>query len=354
MTEDKNKPEPASKPTPAKGRKHTIARGLCLFVGLFALLNVIICVKGGTAAQNMNVWWIDLNSLLITYQGASIHLGFIVEAIGGAAMILWAIKPHCSLARRIVTAVLTAGLAVVAFLNAITYWQTLASGTLYHALPVPLSFVIAVALAAVTWIVARSKVPAKEHPGFKALVVVFAAVFALVFPLCQITFFGTTDYRRDADAAVVFGARVYENGSLSLALRERMETAVELYEEGYVDKLIVSGGIEEGGVDEAQAMYNYAVSAGVPSSALLIDRYGDSTELSVKNTIKLAENYGLSKIIATSRFYHMPRIKMLYNLSNIDVLTVPTVGDVLGNGTIASLPREIPAWWYYWVKGSLS
>ncbi|MGN0038314.1 MAG: YdcF family protein [Coriobacteriales bacterium] len=332
-------------------RSYPVTRGLCLFFGLFALLNVVVCLKGGVTAQNMNMWWLDLSGLSVAYNGSSVHFGFIVEACAAAAMIAWGVKPGCCLVRRVVTCVLTGAVALFALLNAVTYWQTLASGVLYRALPVPLSFCIALAFALITVRIARSSAPAHSSRLSLAAAVAAALVAALAFPLLQIGFFGTTDYRRPADCAVVFGARVYPDGTLSTALRERMDTAVELYDQGLIRKLVVSGGIEEGGADEAQAMYNYALANGVPASALLIDRYGDSTEKSVSNTIKLASQYQLGTIIATSSFYHMPRIKMLYNASNVDVLTVPTVGNIAGNGTLASIWREIPAWWVYWFKG---
>ncbi|MGN0078048.1 MAG: YdcF family protein [Coriobacteriales bacterium] len=335
-------------------KRYPVTRGLCLFFGLFALLNVISCLKGGVTSQNMNMWWLDLSGLTVAYNGSSVHFGFIVEELAAIAMILWALRPAACLARRVLTCVLTASIAVFALLNAVTYWQTLASGALYSALPVPLSFVIAALFALVTVRIACSNPRRGGGPLDLAGVLAAALAFVFAFPLLQIGFFGTTDYRRPADCAVVFGARVYEDGTLSTALRERMDTAVELYEQGLVSKLVVSGGIEEGesGTDEAQAMYNYALAHDVPASALLIDRYGDSTELSVNNTIKLAGQYGFESIIATSSFYHLPRIKMLYNLSNVDVLTVPTVGNIAGNGTLVSIWREIPAWWLYWFKGS--
>lgn len=345
MTESQNN-------TPAPKRKnYPITRGLCLFFGLFALVNAIVCVKGGTTAQNMNMWWIDLSTLAVSYNGSSLHFGFAIEMLASVAMILWAFRPRACLARHIITCVLTACLAVFAVLNAISYWKVLASGTLYFALPIPLSLIIAAVFAVITLRIARSHATARTGILTSGIIVACAIAAALLFPLLQVGFFGTTDYRRNADAAVVFGARVYVDGNLSVALRERMDTAIELYDQGLIDKLIVSGGIEEGNIDEAQAMYNYALAKGVPSTSLLIDRYGDSTEKSVKNTIMLAKRYKLKKVIATSSFYHMPRIKMLYNLSNFDVYTVPTVGDVLGNGTMASIWREIPAWWWYWLKG---
>lgn len=335
----------------AAGKTYALTRGLCLFFGAFALVNAVVCVKGGTTAQNMNMWWLDLSSLAVSYKGSNIHFGFAVEMLAALAMITWCLKPCCKAPRRVVTCVLTACLAVFAGLNSATYFKTLAAGTLYQALPIPLSCIIALIFAGITVSIARSHAKRKTTVFAAGRIVICAVIFALVFPMLQITFFGTTDYRRQADAAVVFGARVYEDGNLSVALRERMDTAIELYDQELIGTLIVSGGIEEGGIDEAQAMYNYALQKGVPASALLIDRYGDSTELSAKNTITLANKYKLKSIIATSSFYHMPRIKMLYNLSNFDVYTVPTIGSVLENGTLASIWREIPAWWWYWLKG---
>jgi len=44
------------------------------------------------------------------------------------------------------------------------------------------------------------------------------------FPLALMLFFGNTDYRRPADAVVVFGARVYASGKLSDALEDRIRT----------------------------------------------------------------------------------------------------------------------------------
>ena len=334
---------------PVGGRTYFITRGLCLFFGLFSLLNVASTLVG--SGVNQNIWWIDLSLISLDVAGTVVHLGFVVEAVAAVLMVLWALRPACWLPRRLLTCLFVGLLAAFALVNAFTYWRTLGSSNLYWASPIPLSLVIAVVHIVIVLRIGWSN-PARNHikRGFFGTICV-AIVAALVFPLLQITFFGTTDYRRDADAAVVLGARVFSDGRLSNALAERMDTAIDLYKDGYVPRLIVSGGIEEGGIDEAQAMYDYAVANGVKAKDLLIDRYGDSTEATVNNTIKLMGEYDVDTLIATSSFYHMPRIKMLFNLKKVDVLTVPTIGEITNNGTLASLWREIPAWWVYWLKG---
>ena len=41
--------------------------------------------------------------------------------------------------------------------------------------------------------------------------------------------------------AIVFGARIYPDGRLSTMLQDRVETAVQLYQAGKVQKLLLSG-----------------------------------------------------------------------------------------------------------------
>src|SRR5206468_3041201 len=106
----------------------------------------------------------------------------------------------------------------------------------------------------------------------------------LVFPLAQIIFFGHTDYRRRADAIVVFGARAYASGKPSPLLADRVRTACELYHEGYAATLVFSGGPGDGQVDEPHAMQRLAESLGVPESAILLDPDGLNTDATVRNT----------------------------------------------------------------------
>ncbi len=61
--------------------------------------------------------------------------------------------------------------------------------------------------------------------------------------------------------AIVFGAAVYGNGRLSTVLRDRMETAIVLYEEGKVGKILVSGDNGFENYNEPAAMKNYAIRA---------------------------------------------------------------------------------------------
>ncbi len=336
------------------GPAYRVSRGIALFIGLFSLFNLVGLALGH--GSNQNLWWIDPTFLSSWFGSWGTILGMAVQAAAGILLVCWAFSPACGRGRKVATKVFCILAALIALQNAFSYWQVLASGSLYWALPIPLSFFIFLLFIWLSRRVGRSAVGKRHEAGKKAYfgVIVFAVIAALVFPLAQIFFFGTTDYRTNADAAVVFGARVYDDGRLSLALRERMDTAIELYSQGYVGKLIVSGGIEEGtSISEAKAMFSYAQQQGMPSSDIIVDEYGSSTKETVDNTVAIAQSNGFGKLIATSSFYHMPRIKMLYMARGVNVYTVPTVGNVLSNRTGFALWREIPAWWYYWLTDTV-
>ena len=77
--------------------------------------------------------------------------------------------------------------------------------------------------------------------------------------------------------AIVFGARVYNSGRLSAMLRDRVDTAVELYQVGKVDKLIMSGDNSDPSYDEPGAMMAHAIQRGVPAAAIQPDYGGRRT-----------------------------------------------------------------------------
>src|SRR5206468_652167 len=166
-------------------------------------------------------------------------------------------------------------------------------------------------LVAVAVVILRPSPPLR--PGLRvAVVLATTAAFVVALPLLQMAFFGTTDYRRPADAIVVFGARVDPGPRASIALADRVTTASELYREGLARTIIMSGGVESSGYDETKVMRDLAIAQGVPTEAILMDPGGVSTEASVDDTTVLFGARGFATVLAVSQFYHLPRIKLAY------------------------------------------
>jgi SanA protein len=112
--------------------------------------------------------------------------------------------------------------------------------------------------------------------------------------------------------AVVFGAWVKEDHSLSDVTRERVEAAVQLYKSGMVKKLFISG--DNRSNRQAEAMASYAAMQGVDSNDIVLDKLGIDTNDTCKHFAKIGE-----KAILVTQGYHLPRTMVMCEKSKIDV-----------------------------------
>lgn len=81
-----------------------------------------------------------------------------------------------------------------------------------------------------------------------------------------------------ADVGIVLGAAIW-NDQPSPGLKERLNHAVKLYEEGRFDQIIVSGGMDSNGavITEAEGMKRYLISKGIPKKAIWLEDLSTST-----------------------------------------------------------------------------
>jgi uncharacterized SAM-binding protein YcdF (DUF218 family) len=169
--------------------------------------------------------------------------------------------------------------------------------------------------------------------------VVLIGVWACSFALLQMFCYGKTDYTRPADAIVVLGARVYDDGTLSDALADRVRTGIRLYHEGRAPLLIMSGA-----AGEPEAMRDFAVLYGVPRDAIELDPTGVNTRGTVDY---LGREHRRERVLAVSHFYHLPRIKLAADQSNLRVYTVPADESYTLRAMPRYIAREVVAFWWY-------
>ena len=96
-----------------------------------------------------------------------------------------------------------------------------------------------------------------------------------------------------ADCILVLGAGVHKDNSPSLMLRDRLETACRLYEEGAASKIIMSGDHGRKDYDEVQVMKDYAIDKGIPSSDIFMDHAGFSTYESMYRALYSGKGLGM-------------------------------------------------------------
>jgi uncharacterized SAM-binding protein YcdF (DUF218 family) len=317
-----------------------IARILALFIGLFIAINLLGNVVW--PGFDANVWWIHFARWMPAWL-AKASLG-----ISAIALIAFAFQNRQRGQRSRLIAVVAMALALIAFINTISFYWLLATGRIEAGFPLPLSLVVCVALI----LIARSawsESHTDSRPRWWLLAAGSICLFA-GFPLALMLFFGNTDYRRPADAVVVFGARTYKDGRLSDALQDRIRTACELYRAGLAKRLVLSGGPGDGPIAEAEAMRGYALKHRVLAQDIFIDNQGVNTEATVRNTAPLFQQWHARRVLAVSHFYHLPRVKLAYQRAGVEVWTVPArQGRFLGQIPF-NMVREVAAFWDYYLK----
>ncbi|WP_228068244.1 MULTISPECIES: YdcF family protein [unclassified Neisseria] len=114
---------------------------------------------------------------------------------------------------------------------------------------------------------------------------------------------------RPAEAALVLGNAVNKNGLPNPCLRSRVAAAADLYHAGKVPKLVVSGGNDSDGSNEARHMKAIAVELGVPESRIAIEGKSENTyENILFSSIPLSNN---SSVVIVSADYHLKRARWL-------------------------------------------
>ncbi len=114
--------------------------------------------------------------------------------------------------------------------------------------------------------------------------------------------------------AIIFGAGLTRDGRPTRVLRDRVETAVQLYRMGKVQKLLMSGDNRFVDYNEPQAMKDYALELGVPERDIVLDYAGRRT---YDTCYRAREIFGVTKALLVTQKFHLPRA--LYSCNHLGV-----------------------------------
>lgn len=120
--------------------------------------------------------------------------------------------------------------------------------------------------------------------------------------------------------AIVFGAGLYRNGSPTPVLRDRVTTAVELYQAGKVEKLLMSGDNSTVSHNEPGAMRDYAIGLGVPEEDIIQDFAGRRT---YDTCYRARDIFHIDSAILVTQAFHLPRALYTCNMLGVSAVGVP-------------------------------
>lgn len=113
-----------------------------------------------------------------------------------------------------------------------------------------------------------------------------------------------------ARVVIVFGAGLLRDGSAGPVLSDRMLTAVNLYQAGKVEKILISGDNREITYNEPEAGRQYALERGVPDEDIVLDYAGRRT---YDTCYRAKHIFGVEEAILVTQDFHMPRALTLCN-----------------------------------------
>jgi len=110
-------------------------------------------------------------------------------------------------------------------------------------------------------------------------------------------------------------------GKRNFFFKYRIDAALELYNAGKIDSLLISGDEHSlDGVNEPVAMRDTLVKHGMPASVIVLDGKGYRTQASLYNTCTV---YGIKSFIVISQQFHNERAVFLaHYMSGLDVVQV--------------------------------
>ncbi len=129
-----------------------------------------------------------------------------------------------------------------------------------------------------------------------------------------------------AEVAIVPGARVRSDGRPTLALRQRLDAAAVLYEQGAVSHILVSGDNGEEHYNEPVAMQQYLRGLGLPAEDITLDYAGFDTW---DTCLRATEQFGVVDAVFVTQPRFAQRSAALCQRAGIDT-TVATTDDYLG------------------------
>ena len=114
------------------------------------------------------------------------------------------------------------------------------------------------------------------------------------------------------DTIVVLGNPADRNGNPTPTQLARVMEAVREYERGVAPRLIMTGGRNREGFDEAQVMARTAEAQGVPASAVFIEPNAADTIQNACYSVRIMKAHGWHSAEVVSTPSHLPRTGLIF------------------------------------------
>ncbi len=143
-----------------------------------------------------------------------------------------------------------------------------------------------------------------------------------------------------AQAALIPGAAVLSDGTLSPIFRDRVDMAIKLYEAEKVSKILVSGDNSTVSYNEVNPVRIYLIDRGIPDEDIFLDHAGFDTYSSM---YRARDVFEVESVIVSTQSFHLPRSIMLARALGLEAYGANAdVGNILPRNYMReSLAKEL-------------
>jgi SanA protein len=155
------------------------------------------------------------------------------------------------------------------------------------------------------------------------ILLLIAAVAVLIPRLITAVYAASRTYVADKSptrpVAIVFGAGLRRDGTPTTVLSDRVETAVALYKQGKVSKLLMSGDNRFANYNEPEAMRQYALQLGMRDEDIVLDYAGRRT---YDTCYRAGAIFGIKDAVLVTQLFHLPRAIYTCNMLGVEAVGV--------------------------------
>ena len=157
---------------------------------------------------------------------------------------------------------------------------------------------------------------------------------------------------KSLDAGVILGAAVWGGNRPSPVLRERINKGYELYENGNIKYLVLTGGGSPGEMTEADVARNELLKKGIDKKYIIVENRSNSTLEQItfiNNNIYRKNNW--KEIVLITDNFHLLRSKQMCRFFNINALGAASDTPLSAESTFSYSMKESFAVILFWLFG---
>lgn len=165
----------------------------------------------------------------------------------------------------------------------------------------------------------------KNKKTIKRAIILFTLIICyLLYILIDIYSYGNVNEIVKADAAIVLGAAVW-NDIPSPVFKARIDHGIWLYKNGYVNKIIFTGGKgKNSSVSESGIAKIYAMENSIPEEDIFIEEKSTVTQENIEYAAQIVNDNNIASVIIVSDPLHMKRAMLMCRDYGLQVYSSPT------------------------------